>query len=558
MERAPVEVQTPQSHGKYHPIAELGQGGTANVYLAVARGPSDFNKLVVLKVLRSELADESEFRQMFMSEARLSARLNHPNVVQTNEIFQVTGRPIIVMEYLEGQPLSRIIARSKDPQHGARELPLAMHLRILIDVLNGLHYSHELTDYDGTPLCVVHRDMTPQNVFVSYDGRVCVLDFGIAKLTGGTQDTQTGVGVVKGKLRYMPAEQLLATNIDRRADIFAVGVMLWEALTGDKMWRGLSDGAIINHVINGRITPPRELKPDLPEELERICMKALAFDREDRYASAAELEADLERFLGSDVPSNRTIGKLVNELFSDDRAQLRSLIERQLGSLGSHTPNLAALNELHLPPASSLARGASGSFPQEPTGATSPDAHVPSRGRTFAVVTTLVLFGALTLWFRFSRQPEAAPETPETPVAASPASEPASTQGTAVGAHAEPEKTAPSEISLRVSVLPATAQLYIDERPLPSNPYLAKLPRGDERHTIRAEAPGHVAVTRVVTYGEDANVELTLEPLKPTSRRPRVAKPSEPESAEPRGPNPCEVPYYMDEKGIRRIKRECL
>src|SRR5688572_18665668 len=148
MERAPLEVETEQSHGKYHPIAELGQGGTANVYLAVARGPSDFNKLVVLKVLRSELADESEFRQMFMSEARLSARLNHPNVVQTNEIFQVTGRPIIVMEYLEGQPLSRIIARSKDPQYGARELPLAMHLRILIDVLNGLHYSHELTDYD--------------------------------------------------------------------------------------------------------------------------------------------------------------------------------------------------------------------------------------------------------------------------------------------------------------------------------------------------------------------------------------------------------------------------
>src|SRR5262245_1015103 len=139
MERVLEGVEAEQSHGRYHPIAELGQGGTANVYLAVARGPSDFNKLVVLKVLKNELAHESSFSSMFISEARLAARLNHANVVQTNEVIQVGGRPIIVMEYLEGQTLARILARSKDVAKGGVELPLSMHLRILVDVLGGLH-----------------------------------------------------------------------------------------------------------------------------------------------------------------------------------------------------------------------------------------------------------------------------------------------------------------------------------------------------------------------------------------------------------------------------------
>src|SRR5688572_16530728 len=242
MERQLAGVEVEQVHGRYHPIAELGQGGTANVFLACARGPSDFNKLVVLKVLKHELAHEHEFRSMFMNEARLAARLNHPNVVQTNEVMEVDGRPVLVMEYLEGQTLSRILARSRDAARGGVEMPLTLHLRVMIDVLSGLHYSHELIDYDGTPLRVVHRDMTPHNVFVSYDGRVCILDFGIAKLTGlGVQATQTGV--IKGKLRYMPQEQVLGLPLDRRADLFAVGVMLWEAAAREKMWRGLSDAA---------------------------------------------------------------------------------------------------------------------------------------------------------------------------------------------------------------------------------------------------------------------------------------------------------------------------
>jgi serine/threonine protein kinase len=251
------------SHGKYRVIAELGQGGTANVYLAVAHGPSGFNKLVVLKLLKAELAVEPEFRRMFLNEARLAARLNHPNVVQTNEVFEEDGRPIIVMEYLEGAALSRLVSRSREQ---GQPIPMAMHLRIICDVLSGLHYSHELRDYDGTPLGVVHRDMTPQNVFVSFDGKVTLLDFGIAKLTGAIAETQTGV--LKGKLRYMPAEQIMGETVDRRTDIFAVGVMLWEAVTREKMWRGLADATVMHNIVNGAIPTPRSVRPDVPQRLE--------------------------------------------------------------------------------------------------------------------------------------------------------------------------------------------------------------------------------------------------------------------------------------------------
>src|SRR6476646_8776840 len=150
------EIPESGSEGKYRVLVELGQGGTANVYLAVARGPSGFSKLVVLKALKKNLANDPDFRNMFLSEARLAARLNHPNVVQTYEVAEDQGQPVIVMEYLEGQPLSNIIVRGR-----GGGFPLAMHLRTIADSLAGLHNAHELVDFDGTPLGVVHRDMTP-------------------------------------------------------------------------------------------------------------------------------------------------------------------------------------------------------------------------------------------------------------------------------------------------------------------------------------------------------------------------------------------------------------
>jgi serine/threonine protein kinase len=557
MEHAPAEVHTERAYDKYTPIAELGQGGTANVYLAVSRGLDGFNKLVVLKVLKNELAEETEFRRMFTNEARLAARLNHPNVVQTNEILQINGRPLIVMEYLEGQPLSRLIARTRDPDYGTK-LDLYMHLRILLEALSGLHYSHELADYDGKPLNVVHRDFTPQNVFVSYDGRVCVLDFGIAKLAGNGPETMTGAGVVKGKLRYMPTEQLLATGIDRRADIFAMGVMLWEAATGERMWHGMSDAQIMNNVINNRIPRPRDVNPACPEELERIVMKALAYDREDRYPSAADMQAELENFVGQKAPTTRAVGKFVNDLFTDDRAQLRTLIERQLANLGEQSSGLETLIQSRLPVVSFLPRaqqtGTGSVSRQAPTAPT----QLGSRGRRRRAITigvgAALLAVALLAWWSFRPRPA----EPELVVAAAPAQE--AQTGAAQAAPAPVAPPVPQEISLRISVLPATAQLFLDDRPLSSNPYTTTLPKSADEHTIRAEAPGFTPVLRRITYLENANVELTLEAEKPKAPRRTKAKPdtaAAPAEAAPAAVD-CSVPYYLDERGVRRIRRECL
>ncbi len=315
--------------GKYRLIAELGHGGMAEVFLAIASGPAGFNKLLVIKQIRDQLADDPEFLGMFLDEARLAARLNHPNVVQTNEVGEDGRRYFIAMEYLEGQPLNRIAQRlGKDGR-----LTLAMHVRILIEALAGLHYAHELTDFDGTQLQVVHRDATPHNIFVTYAGQVKVVDFGIAKALGSSSETRAGV--LKGKISYMAPEQALGERVDRRADVFAVGMMLWEALAGRRPFKGQNDVVILQKLVAGDIPSPGTVRDDIPDLLEAICMKALAHDREERFATAEAMQRALEgalELLGLRAQL-RDVGDLVTKAFADERVRIRAVIEAQMASL---------------------------------------------------------------------------------------------------------------------------------------------------------------------------------------------------------------------------------
>ncbi|WP_394842144.1 serine/threonine protein kinase [Pendulispora brunnea] len=313
---------------RFRVLAQLGQGGMANVHLAIARGPVGFSKLVVLKSLRSDLVDDPAMVEMFLHEARLAARLNHPNVVQTFEVGVEAGQHAIVMEYLEGQTLAQIRRRAQGCAGG---IPLEMHLRMLNDVLGGLHHAHELSDYDGTALGLVHRDVSPQNVFVTFDGQVKLLDFGIATLTKGRRlETQTGV--LKGKIDYMSPEQMMEAELDRRSDLFAVGIMLWEAAAGRPLWKGLSEVGVMNRVLNGDIPRLRDVNPWVSKGLERICLKAMARSREDRYATAAELQIDLEReiaAMGGGV-KQRDVGRFVADLFAAARAERKTVIDLQV------------------------------------------------------------------------------------------------------------------------------------------------------------------------------------------------------------------------------------
>lgn len=332
---------------KYRIILPLGQGGTADVYLAAAQGPRSFRKLVVLKILKDCLASDPEFRSMFLSEARLAARLHHANVVQTNEVIDEAGAPIMVMEYLEGQPLSQVIVRGK-----SAGFTLGMQLRVLADALGGLHAAHELADFDGAPLWVVHRDVSPQNLFVTFEGQAKVLDFGIAKLERSIVETE--IGTVKGKLRYMAPEQIAGEKLDRRADLYAAGVILWEALAGGRMWRGVAEPEIRTRVIAGDLPPLPEAGgpgleggPAAARLLREICRRALSLRPEDRQPSALaladELESALRHFPGA--ATSREIGATVARLFEDVRAKTKAEIERKLAGL-----SFASAPEIPLPP----------------------------------------------------------------------------------------------------------------------------------------------------------------------------------------------------------------
>jgi serine/threonine protein kinase len=273
---------------RYELLKEIGRGGMGVAHLALAKGPRGFSKLVVLKMMRKALVGDPDAQRMFLEEARISARLTHPNVVQVHEVCEYEGTPTMVMEYLEGKPLSVILREDGLPA------PRNLLIYILTKVLAGLHAAHDLRDYDGTPLNLVHRDASPHNVFVTFDGQIKLLDFGIAKAQGS--EVETRAGVAKGKIRYMPPEQFLQLPADRRVDVFTVGVTLWEALTGRRLWASATDDEVIARLIAKQV-PGLPPSADVPPDLAAICTRAIAPKWEERYATAARLQRDLEDHL---------------------------------------------------------------------------------------------------------------------------------------------------------------------------------------------------------------------------------------------------------------------
>lgn len=307
---------------KYQILKELGQGGIGVVHLAEARGPQGFRKLVVLKMMRSQLVGDFDSHRMFLEEARVCARLNHPNIVQVYEVVEFAEAPTMVMEYLEGQPLSAILSAA--PEGAA--MPRSLLVYVVTKVLAGLAAAHDMRDFDGTPLRLVHRDVSPHNVFVCYDGQVKVLDFGIAK--SSSSEVETRVEVSKGKVRCMPPEHFMQLPIDRRADIFTVGVMLWESLAGRRLWGDRPDDEVVTELLARRV-PALPEDTNVPPELAAICARAMAPHPAERYATAGEMQRDLEYFLlrqGQRVGADE-MGAFLRDRFSAQRESENSFIE---------------------------------------------------------------------------------------------------------------------------------------------------------------------------------------------------------------------------------------
>jgi len=313
---------TGRRFGRYEILHRFASGGMADLYLARLSGEEGFERIMALKVIRSHLSAEPEFVKMFIDEARLASRISHPNVALTFDLGLVDGTHFIAMEYVDGESLGSLMRRTAPP------IPYV--LRIISDAASGLHAAHELCDVTGEPLNVVHRDVSPANILISYDGTVKVVDFGIARVRGSLHTTRNSF---KGKFGYMSPEQFSAPlTVDRRTDIFALGVILYEMTTWTRLFRGSTDAETVERVLHGEVPPPTEIVLNYPPALEPIVLRALERSPENRQQTADQLHEELEELIaetGMPIPSS-AIGKLMREIFAERIAEKRVLLENSL------------------------------------------------------------------------------------------------------------------------------------------------------------------------------------------------------------------------------------
>lgn len=310
----------------YRVLARLGEGGMATVYLAMVGRPEGFRKLVALKVLRETPGlDPQQLRDSFAREARVSARCHHRNVVQILDVCELDGKPALCMEYLDGQTYRQLRARAAK----LGTLPLFEQLRVLAEAAHGLHHVHTLRDYEGRPLGLVHCDVSPENLFITYDGQVKLLDFGIVKLHG----EQLGPGV-RGKLSYLAPELIRGQAVDARADVFALGAMLWEAVCKVPFAGGptVDDITKLRNRLLGAEGSLRAQEPSAPDALIEIVDHAVALDPAQRFADAESFAVALEGYLQliGAQPSAQSLSRLVGPMFARESARLRATIEPQL------------------------------------------------------------------------------------------------------------------------------------------------------------------------------------------------------------------------------------
>jgi serine/threonine-protein kinase len=353
-----VPAAAPVVVGRYALYGKIASGGMATVYFGRLVGAAGFTRTVAIKRLHPHLAEEPDFVSMMIDEARMVARVRHPNVAQTLDVVAEGGELLIVMEYVAGEALTRLLGAESARQ---RHVPPSIVSSVMSGVLNGLHAAHEARSDRGAPLEIVHRDVSPHNVIVGVDGLARVIDFGVAKAAGRLQTTRQGV--VKGKVPYMSPEQFAGQPTTRLADIYAAGVVLWEMLTGRRLFKADDEAALIARVAAGASEPPSRWVPELPGEVDAVVMRALSRDPAARFQTAREM---------ADALTRAVLPALANETgawVEDAAKEVLTARSEQLAEIESQTSFVARVREGD--PASSKVRRTARASPAPPLPATS-------------------------------------------------------------------------------------------------------------------------------------------------------------------------------------------
>ncbi|WP_438010969.1 serine/threonine-protein kinase [Sorangium sp. So ce321] len=525
----------------------IASGGMASVHFARLVGAHGFARTVAIKRLHPQFARDPEFSSMLLDEARLAVRIRHPNVVTTLDSVQADGELFVVMEYIAGESLSSLLRETG--RRGIR-VPQPVVASILAGALAGLHAAHEATAEDGAPLQIVHRDVSPQNILVGDDGIARVLDFGIARATVRSQVSR--VGQLKGKLSYMAPEQLRGAPVDRRADIYAAAVVLWEVLTGRRLFTGECDAEIFGRILEGVIQPPSAFG-DVPPALDAVVLRGLEKDPDRRYATALEMAAALEEALPPASP--RAVGAWVEATAGSLlEARAKSLAEIETSQRSAAPtpppsspavveapPSLRELDTRPSRPPGSLARGPRPSVTVATMTRTVEDmarpasalatpisATAPSRRASAQLVrATTLAFGvsALVLALVIGKSCSVPPE----PDAAS--ADPAGADAPAAPAASAAASGAPGASEAAPGAAGAS------EAALAAPPTSAPAPSPAASASAAAE-PGSVARPAAAERAAGVRAAAPERTTRPRSR--------------------CVPPYYLDGNGIRRIKRECL
>ena len=507
---APAPIQAPVVRlGRYRLLLELGQGGMARVFVAFSSGLGGFNKLVVLKVMRDELRESESSLAMFLAEARLAARMNHPNIVQTLEVGEDGGRYFICMEYLEGQTLGRLLKKTSE-----KPLPLAARLELIVQVLEALAYMHAFTDPDGTPLGLVHRDISPNNIFVTFDGTSKVLDFGVAKALGVSHATEAGT--FKGKLGYAAPEQILG-NSEQRSDVFAIGVLLWEMLT----YRRFSQDRTQQEVVQARMAgvDPELMKKALgvPVELLQICTRAAAKEPADRYGSALEMRDALRTYIRQNKLefTGEQMRALMDELYASERAEIRRLVDQRMKQATAEDDHPGdPLRAIPVAPAVlgglgavTLTGNASSFVPITPSA---------SKGKWLAALVGVAVLAGVT-----GRLLSGSGHASDVSTVGSASASPS--PSTAQQPRAADSQAHGKLVTVKIAASPSDTEILLDGAKLDGNPFVGQFPKDPALHRLELRCLGRRTEARMINLDQDLDLLIALEP--DTSRAMRGGTP---------------------------------